>query len=45
MRERCGVEVKAHLALFGPLHPALEVLGLYLVAVDNLVAELTIGLV
>ena len=45
VRERGGVEVELHVVLLAPLHPALEVLNAYLVAVNELAAEFSVGLV
>ena len=45
VREGCGVEVELHAVLLGPLHPALEVFHLDLVAVDELASEVAVYLV
>jgi len=45
VRERSRVEVEFQVMLLCPLHPALEVLHLNLVAVNKLSAEFSVGLV
>ena len=40
--ETGGIEVELHVVLLGPVNPALEMLYLYLVSVNELIAEVTI---
>ena len=44
MGETGGVEIELHVVLLGPVNPALEMFHLYLVAINELIAEVTIDL-
>ena len=44
MGERRRVEVKFHIVLLGPVYPALEMLHLHFITIDELSTEITIDL-